>query len=182
MKQSHLIVFVTRSPMKAGLFKYIEMTFHEKTTTIVNYRGKIKAAQIGNIALRIGYTLAQANEFWEGLRNIPGSPKAATIWFESGSYAYWDNAGYWDFVAVPEISEELKPASKIRAEKVNDSVYSIWFEKLEIGKAVREVDGYFYFDPYGRKSLWSDYSLRWIADCITELNRPWDEQIKRYLG
>jgi hypothetical protein len=158
------------------------MTFHEKTTTLVNFRGKIKAAQIGEITLRIGYTTAQANQFWDDVRQITGRPKAGTIWFESGSYAYWDNAGYWDFVAVPEIPEALQPEPKIRAEKVNNSVYSIWFEKLEIGKAVREVDGYFYFDPHGRKGLWSDYSMRWISDCITELNRTWNEQVKRDLG
>jgi len=166
-------------------FNFYTMNFHEKTTALVNFRGKIKAAQIREINLRIGYTSAEANQFWEGVRAMIRTPVSGTIWFESGLYAYLNTDGYgryWNFVAVPEIPKELQLEPKVRAEKHSDSVYSIWFEKLEIGKAVREVDGYFYFDPYGRKGLWSDYSMRWIADCITELNRPWDEQVKKDLG
>jgi hypothetical protein len=84
------------------------MTFHKKTTNLVNQRGKIKAAQIGDTFLKIGYTTAEANQFWEDVRNIPGSPAAGTIWFESGSYAYWDRVGYWDYIMVPVIPEALQ--------------------------------------------------------------------------
>jgi len=85
------------------------MTFHEKTTTLVNFRGAIKAAMVEDITLKVDYTLGDSCQFWEDVRQIPGSPTGATIWFESGSYAYWDRYGrYWDFIVVPEIPEALR--------------------------------------------------------------------------
>jgi hypothetical protein len=158
------------------------MTFVEKTELLINKRGTIKAMLVEDIGLKVDATFVDWCKFWDDIKEIP-TPSGATIWFMSGSYAIWDRYGkYWDYIVVPAIPKNLQPEPRIRAEKVSDTVYSIWFEKLEIGKAVREVDGYFYFDPYGRKGLWSDYSMRWIADCVTDLNRPWDEQVKRYLG
>jgi hypothetical protein len=159
------------------------MTFHEKTTTLVNYRGKIKAAQIGDITLCIGYTTVEANGFWESVRSLPSSPRAGTIWFESGSYAYWDNIGYWDFVAVPEIPKELQPESKVRSEKVTESLYNLYFNGAFLGNAGKEIDGSFYFIPRpgGHNGVWAGYALRWVADCLDNLNRPWDEQVKKTL-
>lgn len=85
------------------------MTFHEKTTTLVNFRGAIKAAIVEDIFLKVDYVPSEANQFWEDVRQIPGSPTGATIWFMSGSYAIWDRYGkYWDFVVVPEIPDYLK--------------------------------------------------------------------------
>jgi hypothetical protein len=160
------------------------MTFHEKTTLLINQRGKIKAAQIGFLALKVGYTTAEANEFWNELQRITGSPKAGVIWFENG-FAVWQTWNdFWDYTEVPEIPEELQPYPKIRAEKQIDSVYLLFFGKAKIGKAIREIDGYFYFLPGVRiegNSIWAAYSLRWIADCLDELNRPWDEQVKEDL-
>lgn len=47
-----------------------------------------------------------------------------------------------------------------------------------LGDLIREVDGYFTFWPEGHGGYWAAYVMRAIADCMDELNAPWDEQIR----
>ena len=49
----------------------------------------------------------------------------------------------------------------------------------DIGYIYMEVDGYWVFMPKTGQGHWDSYSLRAIADKLDELNKPWDDKIKR---
>ena len=44
---------------------------------------------------------------------------------------------------------------------------------------VKEVDGFFYFNLSNTSGIVSSNTLRAIADKMDELNKPWEEQIKK---
>lgn len=56
-----------------------------------------------------------------------------------------------------------------------------WGNDQYIGYAYKEVDGYYVFVFGKGEGSWSDYALREIADKLTELNKDWDEIIKKVL-
>ena len=69
----------------------------------------------------------------------------------------------------------------IRLEKVDDD-YHVYFDNgVLLGEFYAEVDGYYVFTPKLRGGFWKSYVLRTIADKLDELNKEWDEQIKREL-
>lgn len=43
-------------------------------------------------------------------------------------------------------------------------------------------DGYYGYYTTETSGYWSSYALRGIADALDDLNREWDEQIKKHLG
>lgn len=62
------------------------------------------------------------------------------------------------------------------------NVIDFFFENGKyLGYAYREVDGYYVFQSSlsQRYGFWTSYSLRMIADKLDELNKEWDEQLKR---
>ena len=84
------------------------MTFIEKTELLINQRGAIKAMLVEDIGLAVDATFADWCKFWDDVKKIK-TPKAATIWFLSGSYAKWDKwSKNWGYFNVPEIPDHLK--------------------------------------------------------------------------
>lgn len=68
-------------------------------------------------------------------------------------------------------------------EKINNNLYTIFFvrTKKEIGKAVRQEDGYFGIELiHSPGSYWTDYSLIEIGNLIKDLNKPFDEKCINY--
>lgn len=63
--------------------------------------------------------------------------------------------------------------------KDNNNKKEFWFGTIYLGYAYMEVDGCYVFmfdDNQNTKGCWSDYSLRWIADKLTELNKEFVEK------
>jgi hypothetical protein len=56
----------------------------------------------------------------------------------------------------------------------------IWNDSINIGQAVIDVDGFYYFLPnHNGGGLWQAYVLRAIAERLDELNQEWSEEIDR---
>ncbi len=70
----------------------------------------------------------------------------------------------------------------IQLEYIMDGMYVIYFNKKELGSIVSQEDGYYQFIP-GRSNVgyWSSYALRLVADKLDEMNKEWDEHIKKHL-
>lgn len=64
--------------------------------------------------------------------------------------------------------------------KVSDSAYQIFTKDShkKIACYVRDVDGYFYCELMGT-GLYSDYTLIELGNKLKELNKDWDDEIKR---
>jgi hypothetical protein len=68
----------------------------------------------------------------------------------------------------------------IHLEYVIDGVYTVYFNKKKvIGSFVMQDDGYYGYYPNESSGYWSSYALRLVADELDELNKEWDEQIKK---
>lgn len=62
---------------------------------------------------------------------------------------------------------------------INKDKYEIHFEALTIGECIRDADGYFYLFLNNKNSGWSDYTLLELGEALKELNREWNEQVKK---
>ena len=65
---------------------------------------------------------------------------------------------------------------------VTNGVYLVYFKTKVIGKFIMQDDGYYGYYTTDTSGYWSSYALRGIADALDDLNREWDEQIKKHLG
>ena len=72
----------------------------------------------------------------------------------------------------------------LTTEKINDHHLKIIFGgNRHIGYAIRDVDGYYYFEAVTQSSgFWSSYSLRMIADLLDEINQDHDNMINDYFN
>ena len=70
----------------------------------------------------------------------------------------------------------------IDLEYIIDGVYVVYFNTKKIGEFTVQDDGFFGFYPNELSGYWSSYALRLIADKLDELNKEWDEYIKKNLG
>lgn len=70
----------------------------------------------------------------------------------------------------------------ITLSKITENKYQAVFTQNDrfLGMFERDIDGYFYFlSDYNKQGSWSSYVLRAIADKLDEINKDWDEQIKK---
>lgn len=68
----------------------------------------------------------------------------------------------------------LKPAE-------GQNYQMFWNDSIEIGRAIIEVDGFYYFLPnQNGGGLWQAYVLKAVAEKLDELNLEWDNKIKQY--
>jgi hypothetical protein len=65
---------------------------------------------------------------------------------------------------------------------VINGVYLVYFKTKVIGKFIMQDDGYYGYYTTETSGYWSSYALRGIADALDDLNREWDESIKKTLG
>ena len=65
---------------------------------------------------------------------------------------------------------------------VTNGVHLVYFNRKVIGKFIMQDDGYYGYYTTETLGYWSSYALRGIADALDEINREWDEQIKKDLG
>lgn len=63
---------------------------------------------------------------------------------------------------------------------ITENLYLVFVLDHYVGRFIRDVDGFFYYDPFHEPGLWSEYHLRLIVDKLKELNAPWNEEIERY--
>lgn len=69
----------------------------------------------------------------------------------------------------------------INLKYVVDGVYTVYFKKKTIGSFVMQDDGYYGYYSIETSGYWSSYALRGIADALDDLNKGWDEYIKKNL-
>lgn len=78
---------------------------------------------------------------------------------------------------------------KIILIKINSNLQRVFFVAMgdvvdesngvELGEFIRDVDGFFYFKHMDSDGLWSEYSLRLLANKLKEVNKDWEEQIQK---
>lgn len=57
----------------------------------------------------------------------------------------------------------------------------VWNESIEIGQAIIDVDGFYYFLPNTNNGgLWQSHVLKAIAEKLDDLNKEWNEHISKY--
>lgn len=69
----------------------------------------------------------------------------------------------------------------IKAVKVNESCYDLYWGNSDIGSAEKAEDGYFYWwtcDCDGRSGAWPSHLLHAIATTLESLNREWDNIVQ----
>ena len=71
---------------------------------------------------------------------------------------------------------ELKSSNRIQG------VYEVHFNKKRIGTFLIQDDGYYGFYTESDSGYWSSYALRLIADKLDEVNKEWDDQVKKDIG
>lgn len=70
----------------------------------------------------------------------------------------------------------------IQINYVMDGIYAVYFNQKKIGTFVIQDDGYYGFYTESDSGYWSSYALRLIADKLDEMNKEWDEQVKKDIG
>ena len=61
-------------------------------------------------------------------------------------------------------------------------VYEVYFSEKRIGTFLIQDDGYYGFYTESDSGYWSSYALRLIADKLDEMNKEWDDQVKKDIG
>lgn len=67
----------------------------------------------------------------------------------------------------------------ISLKKTSGVSYEIYFKNKLLGNFTRDIDGFYYFWPYGQGGCWSEHSLRLIADSLHKLNADHEEHLKK---
>ena len=71
----------------------------------------------------------------------------------------------------------------IHLEYIADGVYIVYFNKnKKIGSFIIQDDGYYGYYPNELSGYWSSYALRLVADELDQINKEWDEQVKKDIG
>ena len=70
----------------------------------------------------------------------------------------------------------------ITVELTTPTAGKIYFNQKYLGIVVVQDDGYFGFYTNEPSGYWSSYALRLIADKLDEMNKEWDEQVKKDIG
>lgn len=61
--------------------------------------------------------------------------------------------------------------------------YNVFWENgKRLGYFRLDVDGYYYFEELPNGGYWSAHSLRYIADKLDEINKPYDDEVNQYFN
>ena len=70
----------------------------------------------------------------------------------------------------------------ITYEPIKDSWIRVRFGINIIGEFQKDVDGFFYFWPNDKLyGSWSAHTLLTLGEKLTDLNKPWEDQLERDL-
>lgn len=69
---------------------------------------------------------------------------------------------------------------EIKLEKVNDIQKLLYFKNKCIELFNLQEDGYYVYYVNSPQESWSSHSLRAIADKLDEINKPFEEELKKY--
>ena len=58
-----------------------------------------------------------------------------------------------------------------------NNVYSVTYNKVDVGELYQEIDGYYVWDPADLQGYLSAWFLRDIANKLDDLNRDWNEEL-----
>ena len=71
----------------------------------------------------------------------------------------------------------------IKAVKVNESCYDLFWKGKYVGMAEKWEDGHFYWGSLaGPRWCWSSEALHTIATTLESLNREWDNTVQNELS
>lgn len=56
---------------------------------------------------------------------------------------------------------------------------NFYFNRIRIGYAYMEVDGYYVFMFNKHDGFWSVFILKEIAEKLSELNKEWDKKVRK---
>lgn len=70
----------------------------------------------------------------------------------------------------------------ITVELITPTAGKMYFNQKYLGIVAVQDDGYFQFFSNEPSGYWSSYALRLIADKLDEMNKEWDEQVKKEIG
>lgn len=70
----------------------------------------------------------------------------------------------------------------ITVELTTPTAGKVYFNQKYLGIVVVQDDGYYGFLSNEPSGYWSSYALRLIADKLDEMNKDWDEHIKKDIG
>lgn len=71
----------------------------------------------------------------------------------------------------------------IKLEKINGDCYvPLWTTGAPLGDFIKADDGYYVWYPVDNGGCFSQQVLAAILSSLTELNREWDERIRRELS
>jgi len=67
---------------------------------------------------------------------------------------------------------------KVKIEKTDGTgIAYVLFNDHPVGRAVQDVDGYYYYWPNSNNGTLAAHDLRAIADALDEINKPWDVMV-----
>lgn len=79
---------------------------------------------------------------------------------------------------------------KIVLSKITNNDYRVYFcsngevidesNGVDLGNFIRDIDGFFYFDPIRKDGYWSSYSMRLVSNKLDELNKPYNDELDEY--
>ena len=70
----------------------------------------------------------------------------------------------------------------ITLEKISDSSYYMYFNKIYLGDVIQDESGFYnFFFSNDNKGYWTSHSLRLIAEKLDELNKEWNDEILKSL-
>lgn len=73
--------------------------------------------------------------------------------------------------------------TKLIAKHVDAFVFDVMFDNgAVLGRMVKEVDGYYYFEATEVPGVWSSWQLRQIASLLDANNAEWDHTVRAELS
>ena len=63
----------------------------------------------------------------------------------------------------------------LRAEVESVFKHVLYFNDTHIGYAIQDADGFYYYDPGTNKGLYSEYTLRMMANYLESVNAEWNQ-------
>ena len=66
-------------------------------------------------------------------------------------------------------------------EDTDPSVKTLTNGQRDLGSFLRDVDGYWVFYPSKGGGYYNEFYLKYLLDTLRDMNKEWDEQIKKDL-